>query len=190
MKKIRHLFDRFKKLTLWTKIAIWGSFASIISLVFYLVMLIPKSTTLQPPTLRTEEIRLRFGVVSYSITDKHLRKAPTLLHCGGKLGLVSIEFDLCIIPKIIYGTSRGAPMPTIWYESEHITIRNLALLNERGINGAKFQFLVPMELRGLVGQSTHFQAELFILGKWYPTGIDAFEGGIIEIQIDKSPINT
>ena len=187
VERINNFKSRYRRLGLWSEIAFWGSFASIISLIVGFVVLIwPKPLTSIPPrALRAEDIRLRFSVASYAITDEDLHRAPAILHCKGKLDLVRIEFDVRVVPRIIYGATRARPMPAIWYESEHMTIYNLALLNKRGIKAATFQFTLPMELRGFAGKSTQFEAELF-LEQWYFTGYRTFEGGTVEIPIDRS----
>jgi hypothetical protein len=53
-----------------------------------------------PLPLRADEFRIRFAVVSYSLTNKDLRKMPTLIHCYGNIAGQPIGFELQLIPVI------------------------------------------------------------------------------------------
>jgi hypothetical protein len=176
------LTERYHRLSLWNKIAFWGALASIAALLMGIVFYIfPRNGGDAP--LGPEDFRLRFAVISYDLTTNDLKRAPVVLHCKGRLGLPSIEFDLQLVPTIAYASSRSRPIPMIWYESEHFTVITTELLNRHGVAGNRFIFTLPSELRGFAGPDTKFTAELYVRDKRYWTGTDDFQGGTVEIRM-------
>jgi hypothetical protein len=140
------------------------------------------SINCHPIPLENKDFRVRFCVVSYQIEPIHYQKAPKLMHIRGRFGTGDVEFDLRLLDSIVYGSTRGAPMPEICYESEHFLMRSLSMINQQGIVGRSFSFGVPFELQNLVGPETKFSAELFIRDQWYTTGMHADSSIEIEIR--------
>jgi hypothetical protein len=185
-RSIMKLRERYKRLTLWNKIALWGAIASILALPLGLLSLSPLiASQSQPDMLRPEDFRLRFAVSGYSISNQDLERAPRVVHCTGNIGRASVQFDLRLIETVTTPSSRGKAPPEIWYEADHFIFYNIEFLNQQGVEGESLQFLIPMALRGFAGETTRFQAYLFIRGKLYFTGSEAFETGNVVVQIGR-----
>jgi hypothetical protein len=181
---IMKLRERYKRLTLWNKVGLWGGIASILALPIGLFSIYPLLTQQSPPNLlRPEDFRLRFAVSGYNISNQDLERAPRVVHCTGKIGTASVQFDLRLLETVVHPSSRGRASPEIWYEADHFIFYNIDSLNQQGVEGQRFQFGLPFALRDFAGDTTRFQAYLFIRGKWYFTGIESFESGSVIVQI-------
>jgi hypothetical protein len=177
------LRERYRRLTFWNKFAFWGSLASIVGLLLGVYPLTNMQTQSDP--LRPEDFRLRFAVSGHSISEQDLNRAPRVLHCIGKMGGASVQFDLRLIETVVNPSSRGRAPSEIWYEADHFIFYDIASLNQTGIDGQYLQFLIPIALRGFAGDGTRFRADLFIRGKWYFTGYEPFEDGNVSVRIGR-----
>jgi hypothetical protein len=176
------LRERYRKLTLWSKLGLWGSLASVVGLPLAILPLLQKPGHEEPP-LRSEDFLLRLCVVGYGLTSKDLSAAQQAIHVRGRLGATSVESDLRLVQTLIYGSTRGRAMPEICYQSEQFMLFNLSLLNQRGIYGNRLQISMPESFRELAERNSKCDANLFVRGHWYPQGMrPCNEGTDIEIS--------
>ncbi len=178
------LIERYRRLTFWNKVAFWGAIASVLGLIAAMVpFVLPPPSAPTPEPLRAADFRLRFCVVGFGITSRTLVAAPKLIHNRGRLAGSGIEFDLRLTETIITGSSRGKGEPTLCYESEHFVLIGLEAINRAGISGEALKFTVPMALRELAGENTHFRAYFFVREKGPYTAYDRFEGGSVNVEV-------
>jgi len=117
------------------------------------------------------------------ITEQTLKNAPDAVHCTGRIGVPSVDFDMRKLPTIVHEMSRSRSLPEIAYKADNFQFRSLELLNRQGLAGNTFRFPFPYELRNVAGSSSSYNVELFVRDQWYFTGYNSFDSGTVEIPL-------
>lgn len=133
-----------------------------------------------------DDIDFKFSIVDFDLTEKDLLRAPKSIHCQGKIGQATMEIKLLRSESIEYEVgSRGKPHSRIVYNSDHIRVPLLttyySTIND--LEGVIFKFSIPYELVKIFGDDTDFSAQLFLKSEWFPSGIQDYRDGPIEIKI-------
>ena len=98
-----------------------------------------------------------FVIQNPDITEQTLKNAPDAVHCTGRIGVPSVDFDMRKLPTIVHEMSRSRSLPEIAYKADNFQFRSLELLNRQGLAGNTFRFPFPYELRNVAGSSSSYK---------------------------------
>jgi len=157
--------------------------AFIASILFFVIpYFIPKDEAL---VLKPDDFQFRFSVISYSLNEDDIKRAPKAIPCRATLGKLRLNFDLIRLDALEFGYSRGGSRPKIAYNAENIRVFNIVQHPKLvDLMGEELRFILPAELRDFGGDSTTFEANLHIAGQWFTDGFKEYRNGTVTVSID------